>query len=177
MLKPGDGKTLRACLWARGCLRPRPARSRNCCRIAGQQRWSSASVVPPDRPPVPSGPALQQPKQHDEGGANLAGRLGPLGCHPLIGLATAFSEGVCRQQLDGQPYQARQKQNIVDIAQHWNEVRNEVYWAQRVRHHEHPKGLGIPRGSGILACEPKRYPIAFDSLGPIPQAAANTHRP
>jgi len=102
-------------------------------------------------------------------------RGGTFRTHPFIGLDAAFRQHFGRQQLDGQPDQHGQQNHIIHIAQHRDEIWNQVDGTQGIGHHKQPQRLGIPRRARILAGKPQRHAIALDALGPDFQGGADAH--
>ena len=125
--------------------------------------------------PKPYSHAHGQPQDHDEDRPKAAARCRAFGLHPLFCLTATFRKDFRRQQPDGQPDEDRKQQNIIDIAQHRDEVWNQVNGAQRIGHHKDAQRLGVPRCSRIFSCKPERYGVAFDSLGPLSQVVADSH--
>lgn len=70
------------------------------------------------------------------------------------------------QQLDGEPDQDGEQDQIVNISQHWDEVWNEIDGAERISDHKQPKRLGIPGRPGMFSRKPYCHAITLDPLCP-----------
>ncbi len=84
----------------------------------------------------------RQPQQHDDRCGNDAPWFRVSVCDPKVSLGFAVSENVAGEQsnrkIDAQGHQ----DDIVEEAQHWNEIGNEVDRAEGVGNHNRSQGFG-----------------------------------
>lgn len=88
--------------------------------------------------------------------------------------------GGCRparqgKQPHGEPDQRGQQQDVIHIAQHGDEVGDQVDGAQGVGDHEGAQGLGIPGRLRALAGKPQGDAIALDASCPGLQSFTGCH--
>ena len=71
----------------------------------------------------------------------MASGLAALGLHPGLGLLAAIAQHGRGKQPHGEPDQRGQQQDVIHIAQHGDEVGDQVDGAQGVGDHEGAQGL------------------------------------
>jgi hypothetical protein len=82
-------------------------------------------------------------------------------------LGAMLSEYGGRNQPNGEGQAEWNKQEIVEVAEDWNEVRNEVDRAERVGHRESGDCLGRPRNSWIARCQIEGVGVGLEGASPL----------
>ena len=70
---------------------------------------------------------------------------------------------------DHQPDSSRDDDEIVEKADHGDEVRNEVDWAERIGRDRAGECLHIPAHPGIAGSNPQRHHVPFEIARPGPE--------
>lgn len=165
-------------------------------RSISRRRWSGGDSVSADRAPqsplhrcgpsrrflgaagrepVPAQRQKPQPDAHDHDRCDVAARLAALSCQPPVRLRAAFGQHVLRQHPHGQPDESGQQDRVVDQSEHRDEVRNEVYRAQRIGDRNQADRLGKPRRGRIATGEPEHERVALDGACPGTQSFNRPH--
>lgn len=75
-----------------------------------------------------------------------------------------FCPNLSRNNLPEQPDSERQDHRVVQVAQHGNEVGNQVDRTERVRDETAGQPLGGPRGARVFRRQPERLNLTFQTL-------------
>ena len=133
-----------------------------------KERWSAEIPMHPEAKCTQT----HYPYYGNDNGCRKASRAA-LAMHRLI---PVLSHEGWRNKANDQRYSKRNDDKVVQVAEHWDKVWNEVNRTKRVGCDRSGGDLGVPRCSRVASGDPQSHRVAFEVSGPVLQfVQSGTH--